>query len=39
VKGLRDYEFVDDEARQKFEALMQKLQQQMVDQMFQGLKG
>jgi uncharacterized protein with von Willebrand factor type A (vWA) domain len=39
VKGLRDYEFVDDEARQKFEELMQKLQQQMVDQMFQGLKG
>src|SRR6202048_4966881 len=39
VKGLRDYEFVDDEARQKFDELMQKLQQQMVDQMFQGLKG
>ena len=39
VKGLRDYEFVDDEARQKFEELMQKLQKQMVDQMFQGMKG
>jgi len=39
VKGLRDYEFVDDEARQKFEDLLQKLQKQMVDQMFQGLKG
>src|SRR5579871_6757844 len=39
VKALRDYEFVDDEARQKFEELMQKLQQQMLDQMFQGLKG
>jgi len=39
VKGLHNYEFVDDEARQKFEELMQKLQQQMVDQMFQGMKG
>ena len=39
VKGLRDYEFVDDAARQKFDELMQKLQKQMLDQMFQGLKG
>ena len=39
VKSLRDYEFVDDQARQKFEELMQQLQKQMVDQMFQGLKG
>src|SRR5579872_6932142 len=39
VKGLRNYEFVDDEARQKFEELMQQLQKQMLDQMFQGLKG
>jgi uncharacterized protein with von Willebrand factor type A (vWA) domain len=39
VKGLHNYEFVDDEARQKFEELMQKLQKQMVDQMFQGIKG
>ena len=39
VKGLRDYEFVDDEARQKFDELLQRLQKQMVDQMFQGLKG
>ena len=39
VKGLRDYEFVDDEARQKFEELIQGLQKQMVDQMFQGMKG
>jgi len=39
VKALRDYEFVDDGARQKFEALMQRLQKQMLDQMFQGLKG
>ena len=39
VKALRDYEFVDDEARQKFDELMQRLQKQMLDQMFQGLKG
>jgi uncharacterized protein with von Willebrand factor type A (vWA) domain len=39
VKALRDYEFVDDQARQKFEELMQRLQKQMLDQMFQGLKG
>src|ERR1700687_852118 len=39
VKGLRDYEFVDDQARKKFEDLMAKLQKQMVDQMFQGMKG
>src|SRR6202158_2773008 len=39
VKALRDYEFVDDAARQKFEELMQQLQKQMVDQMFQGMKG
>src|ERR1700687_3454429 len=39
VKSLRDYEFVDDQARQKFEELMQRLQKQMVYQMFQGLKG
>src|SRR5258708_25682176 len=39
VKGLRDYEFVDDAARQKFEELMPQLQKQMVDQMFQGMKG
>ena len=39
VKALRDYEFVDDAARQKFEELMQKLQKQMLDQMFQGMKG
>ncbi|HEY1455280.1 MAG TPA: VWA domain-containing protein [Candidatus Dormibacteraeota bacterium] len=39
VKALRNYEFVDDAARQKFEELMQQLQKQMVDQMFQGMKG
>lgn len=38
VKGLRGYDFMDQDARQKFDDLLQKLQQQMVDQMFQGLK-
>ena len=38
VKGLRDYDFMDPEAREKFEQLLEKLQKQMVDQMFQGLK-
>jgi uncharacterized protein with von Willebrand factor type A (vWA) domain len=38
VKGLREYDFMDAEARQKFEELLQRLQKQMVDQMFQGLK-
>src|SRR6202022_2761091 len=39
VKELRNYEFMDDAARQKFEELMQQLQKQIVDQMFQGIKG
>jgi len=38
MKGLRQYEFMDEEAREKFDRLLQQLQQQMVDQMFQGLK-
>jgi len=38
VKELRNYEFIDEEARQKFEDLLKKLQQQIVDQMFQGMK-
>jgi uncharacterized protein with von Willebrand factor type A (vWA) domain len=39
VKGLRNYEFMDDEAREKFENLMQQLQKQVTNQMFQGIKG
>src|SRR5579859_5828668 len=39
VKGLRNYEFMDGEARQKFENLLQQLQMQITDQMFQGIKG
>src|SRR5438105_3215316 len=38
MKALRQYEFMDEEAREKFERLLQQLQQQMLDQMFQGLK-
>jgi len=38
MKSLRQYEFMDEEAREKFERLLQQLQQQMLEQMFQGLK-
>src|SRR5215469_2105055 len=34
MKALRQYEFMDEEAREKFERLLQ----QMLNQMFQGLK-
>jgi uncharacterized protein with von Willebrand factor type A (vWA) domain len=38
VKALRNYEFMDEEARQKFEELLQQLQQQVMNQMFQGMR-
>ncbi|MGH7902607.1 MAG: VWA domain-containing protein [Candidatus Dormibacteraceae bacterium] len=38
VKRLREYEFVDAEARRRFEELMERIQKQLVDQMFSGLK-
>jgi uncharacterized protein with von Willebrand factor type A (vWA) domain len=38
MKALRQYEFMDEEAREKFEHLLQQLQEQMLNQMFQGLK-
>jgi uncharacterized protein with von Willebrand factor type A (vWA) domain len=38
VKALRNYEFMDEEARQKFEELLQQMQQQVLNQMFQGMK-
>jgi uncharacterized protein with von Willebrand factor type A (vWA) domain len=38
MKSLRQYEFMDEEAREKFEHLLEQLQQQMLEQMFQGLK-
>ena len=38
IKSLRDYDFMDSEARQKFEDLLQQLQQQVLKQYFQGLQ-
>ena len=38
LHGLRDYEFVDDEARDAFTALTDELRQQMLQPYFQGLK-
>src|SRR5947207_5763161 len=38
MKALRQYEFMDEEAREKFDNLLQQLQKQVMDQMFQGLK-
>ena len=38
MKALRQYEFMDEEEREKFDLLLQQLQEQMLNQMFQGLK-
>ncbi len=38
IKGLSDYDFMDDEAREKFKELMDSLQQQMMQQFFQGMQ-
>src|SRR5437879_4027731 len=38
VRALRNYEFMDEEARQKFDELLQQLQQQVLNQTFQGMK-
>jgi len=38
MKALRDYEFMDPGAAEKFQDLLQKLQQQMLQQSFKGLK-
>lgn len=38
IKGLTDYDFVDDEAREKFQELLASLQQQMMQQFFQGMQ-
>jgi uncharacterized protein with von Willebrand factor type A (vWA) domain len=38
MKELRNYEFMDDEARTKFDQLLQDLRNQMMQQMFQGMK-
>ncbi|GER91577.1 hypothetical protein KDW_57390 [Dictyobacter vulcani] len=38
IKGLSDYDFMDQEARDKFNELVQGLQQQMMQQFFQGMQ-
>lgn len=38
IKQLRDYDFMDPEARQQFEDLLKELQQQVLEQYFQGMK-
>ncbi|MBO0703930.1 MAG: VWA domain-containing protein [Candidatus Dormibacteraeota bacterium] len=38
MQDLRNYEFMDEEAQQKFDQLLQELRQQVMDQMFQGMK-
>lgn len=38
IKGLQDYEFMDPSARQQFQELLASLQQQMLQQTFQGMQ-
>ncbi len=38
IKGLSEYDFMDEEARDKFNELMESLQQQMMQQFFQGMQ-
>src|SRR2546421_7733189 len=38
IKGLSDYDFMDDQAREKFNELMESLKQQMMQQFFQGMQ-
>lgn len=38
IKGLSDYDFMDEQAREKFNALMESLKQQMMQQFFQGMQ-
>jgi uncharacterized protein with von Willebrand factor type A (vWA) domain len=38
IKQLSDYDFMDDQAREKFQELMSSLQQQMMQQFFQGMQ-
>jgi len=38
LKGLSEYDFMDDEARQKFQELQQMLQQQVLNSYFQGMQ-
>ncbi len=38
IQGLQDYEFMDPNAQQQFQELMEKLRQQLMQQQFQGLQ-
>ena len=38
IKQLSEYDFMDDEAREKFQELMESLRQQMMQQFFQGMQ-
>lgn len=38
IKGLRDYDFMDPEAREQFEELLRMLQEQIMQNYFQGLQ-
>jgi uncharacterized protein with von Willebrand factor type A (vWA) domain len=38
LKGLSEYDFMDEEARQKFQELQQMLQQQVLNSYFQGMQ-
>ena len=38
IQQLREYDFMDQDARQQFEELLETLQQQVLQQYFQGLK-
>ena len=37
IRGLREYDFLEPEARQRFDELVQRLQQQMLDQYVSGM--
>src|SRR6266851_493848 len=38
IKGLSEYDFMDDQARDKFNELLASLKQQMMQQFFQGMQ-
>ncbi len=38
IKSLSEYDFMDDEAREKFQELMESLKQQMMQQFFSGMQ-
>lgn len=38
IKQLTDYDFMDEQAREKFQELLASLQQQMMQQFFQGMQ-